>query len=251
MWNTCKVKNISGGTKTFYNKELTNNEEYTIPDSDRNGWINDTIYGDIAADDLQVGDGSTYFTGYADQWSWLQNVDNEPRDTDGNKFARFKITKSGWGLVCHTVEFETSKLSSVFNKKFNQSDFGWATLKFYDDEDNELTTQESIDTDCVKTVLIWEPDETIQIRGGSIYPGVRATVDMRVWFKNTYSGHEFCSGGFDLRRLPDYGSKVLDGGAPKELPYVEGAGITKCELLVLHPEGHQKTLQVVLDLFTS
>jgi len=72
-WNTCKVKNISGGEKTFYNKTLADDEEYTIPDSDRDGWLNQTIYSNIGSDDLQVGDGSAYLTDYVEQWNWLCN----------------------------------------------------------------------------------------------------------------------------------------------------------------------------------
>ena len=73
-WNTCKVKNISGTTKTFYNKTLTNNEEYIIPIIDRLNWITDNTYIEIASDNLQIGNGESYFTSYVDQWNYLQNI---------------------------------------------------------------------------------------------------------------------------------------------------------------------------------
>lgn len=77
-FNICKVKNISGSTKTFHGQEFTNNQEYTIQSNERIEWsIDSNILSEITADNLQVGDGDNYFNDYNEQIEWLKDNYNE------------------------------------------------------------------------------------------------------------------------------------------------------------------------------
>lgn len=81
MYAVCKLKNISGETKTYCGQELTANQEYLIPDTERTSWANDDdVIAAIPIADLQVGDGSQWLTSYADQLDLLRNTNAEERD---------------------------------------------------------------------------------------------------------------------------------------------------------------------------
>jgi len=171
------------------------------------------------------------------------------RDSGGAELSRVKITKTGLGLQCHAIEFATSTVGSVVNIDKNGDDYGFATLKFYDDQDNELTTQIDIDSDCVTTVLVWEPTYDIDIIGGEMRQKSVPASPVRCNFYSVYSGHEFCSGGMNMEYVGAGSAKRMDGRAPKTLPYVEGIGITKFHLVCRHPAGFQHSLMCVLEFF--
>ena len=99
--------------------------------------------------------------------------------------SRINMAYDGWGNQRRGFEFETSKLSSVYNKKADGTDYGDVTIKFYDDQDAELTTQGTLDTDCVKTVVDFERDgggdRDFQILTGTCHVISVPTVDLRVW----------------------------------------------------------------------
>jgi len=209
----------------------------------------DDMWAKLATGDLSYSDGVSTLA-LSDAINHLKNFYQKyTLDTDNAILSRTKITKTGWGLVCHTIGIETSTLGSLHDVGEAGSDYGFGTLKFYDDEDTELTEQSAIDTDCVKTVLEWEPTNTYEVIGGEMYNGAKIDTPFYVWFKHPYSGHEFCTGGFDMSFLPAYGKKTMDGRAPKELPYYPGAGITKVRLTARHNAGVKQKLQLVLELY--
>jgi len=170
-------------------------------------------------------------------------------DSTGRPIHRMAITRSGFGLQCQTVEFETSKLSSVHNKDKDNDDLGFAEMKFYDASDNELTTQTAIDSSCVRTDVLWEPTYDFEIIGGEIWQQSIPSQDVYTWFYNEYSGHEFCSGGLNLKFLGANGCKKMDGRAPKLLPYNETYHTNRMVLVARHPAGFQHKVMFVMEFF--
>ena len=81
------------------------------------------------------------------------------KDVSGRVINRIAATEDGWHYQAHYIELTTGLLSNGFvNDDEDGNDLGFVTMKFYDSSDVELTTQLSIDSSCVKTVVDWMPD---------------------------------------------------------------------------------------------
>jgi len=251
-FNVCKVKNIDSVSHTYCGQEITAGGTYTIQDSERVAWFNcDDLLSDITADKAEIWNDSAAIDAYSDQINWLKNYDAHPKDSDGADLSRVKITKTGWGLQCHAVQIETSKLSSVYDKKKDGTNYGFGTLKFYDSSDNELTTQGSIDTSCVRTDLLWEPTHDIEMIGGELWQDSAPSNDVYMWFFHEYSGHEFCSGGLNAKYLGANGCKTMDGRAPKLLPYHATYHTGRVVFRCRHNAGDQHKLMLVLEFYKA
>lgn len=250
-WNICKVKNISGQVLQLI-KELSIGEEYTIPDTMRSEWTtyNSAVLAAICADQIQIGSSEQYFDDYDTQIDWLEDHDNTPCDTDGSPLSRVKITKTGWGLQCHAIEFTTSKLDSVNDIDADGEDWGFSTIKFFDENDTELTTQEDITSSCVCTELYFEPTNDYEVIGGEMWQKEVPTAPIRCNLRHALTGHEFCTGGFNAEFLPAHGCKKMDGRAPKLLPYNATYHTGMLVMTTRHPAGVQHDFQLVIEIFT-
>lgn len=169
-------------------------------------------------------------------------------DGSGRTLSRFAITKSGWGIQCHAVNFELSKLNSIHEQDRNGDDHGFASMKFYNASDEELTTQGDIDTYCVRTDIYIEPDYDIEMIGGEFWPKLAYSEEVYLHFFHVLSGHEFCS-DFEASSVAAGGLKRMDGRAPKLLPYVSGQHYTQVCLRARHSAGFQHKSQVVIEWY--
>jgi len=251
MFTTCWVKNIKGSAVTGLGtgKDLTTGETYQITDSERLKWSKNSAVDDAISDDhIQIGDGTQYFSDHDDSINHLKMI-GEPTDTDGSKLARVKITKTGWGLQCHAINFETSKLASVHEKKADGTNYAYCTMKFYDDEDTELTTQATIDTDCVRTDIFIEPTHDYEMIGGEFWPITLFSEDCFVHFFHVLTGHEFCS-DFNARAVGAGHCKRMDGRAPKLMPHDDPVDHTNQLCLRLrHSAGFKHKTQIIMEFF--
>jgi len=74
MYNVCYVKNIDSVNHTWVGQLFTPGFEYQIQDFERIRWsTDDDVIADITSDLLQVGNGTSYITGYSDQIDWLKS----------------------------------------------------------------------------------------------------------------------------------------------------------------------------------
>ena len=87
---------------------------------------------------------------YLDNYASSANKKILKADSDNVALSRTKVTASGWHFQMYGLEFETSKLSSVIDLDVYGNVFGNASIKFYDDNDTELTTQVGITASCEK-----------------------------------------------------------------------------------------------------
>lgn len=183
-----------------------------------------------------------------------------PTDTDGVPLSRTKITKTGWHFQAQTVEFVTSKLDSLYNHDMAGTDLGYATIKYYDDNDDEITspTQQNLDDDCVKTVIDWEPTHDIEIIGGTLYQSTVPTHDVRVWIiavpdvSAMYGGSiPFAEGGLNLKHMGTGAIMDLDGKTPKLMKYDATYHTNKFRIVAKHTAGDQCPLMIVFKIFEA
>ena len=183
-----------------------------------------------------------------------------PKDVDGVPLSRTKITKTGWHFQAQSVEFTTSTLNSVYNKDVNGDDLGYTTIKFFDENDDELVagTQIELDTDCIRTEITWEPTSDFEVIGGTLYQSVAPTEDCRIWIIAVpdvpviYGGSiPFAEGGLNLRRMGIGDIMDLDGKTPKLMKYDATYHTNKFKIILRHGVGHASSLMIVFKIFEA
>lgn len=232
MYNTCVIKNIDSEIQNVLGVELQPSGEYTIPDDKRiMATQNNTLLNGISSGIFQIGNGTTYFSTTADQLKYLfsgisdVSIVNTDTDETGRFVMRYAATIKGWHYQAHSVQFEVNKLGSIYNKDCDGNDLGFATLKIYDDQGTECTTQASADTDGVKTIVKWQPDFDFEIISGNIRQMVKETEDSYVYVRamaatglpapNDYIPVNFVQGGINLNYIGSDEPLKTDGRASK------------------------------------
>lgn len=257
MAYTIQIKNDSGSVQTWAGKEFAIGEEYTVPtDSNRIKYQTAAnLLTAIGNSEALIGDGTEYFSDVNKGIDWLKGHDTKPKDTDGAPLARNKITRSGWHFQGQSIELTTSLLNGIYNKNVSETDLGFASVKCYDSGDTELTTQASIDSSGVKTVLTWEPTHDIEMIGGDFYQSTQPTTDTRIWvtaipdLPAPNGTIPFLQGGHNLRHMGTGLVFRIDGRTPKLLPYDAVYHTSKFEICLRHTAGHQHTIMFTPELF--
>ena len=260
MSHLIKIKNTSGSVNTYAGKEFAIDEEYTIPtDGNRIKWqTHTTVLAAIASGNVMIGDGSEYFTDINQALDWLKGNITLPSDIDGVPLSRTKITKTGWHFQAQTLELITSKLDSVYNKDSDGNDLGFTSIKYYNANNDELIApnQGTLDTDCVKTVITWEPTYDYEIIGGTLYQSTIPANDVRLWIiavpdltVEQGGSVPFAEGGLNLKHMGTGAIMELDGKSPKLMSYNNTYHTNKFQLIVKHSVGDQNPLMLVFKIF--
>lgn len=186
-----------------------------------------------------------------------------PKDADGAPIQRVKMTSSGWHYQLHGIEFETSRLNGIQSKKVDNSNYGFATEKFYElinNVETEITgenlNQGYLDTNCIKTIIDWEPNHDIEMLGGALKQLGVPTEDVRVWVvgvpdvPENYGGSKPFVVNMNLKYLTGEGIRV-DGRSAKYLTYNANNHTSKIRLIFRHPAGHKHKLLMVFELFKA
>lgn len=270
MYNICIIKNIDSEIRNVLGVELAPNDIYQIPDNKRIMAINNnTLLNGISLGIFQIGNGTNYYTTTSDQLNCLKNIPLNEIDEEGRQINRTAYGKKGWTYLAHPIEFTTSKLSSVFSKNWKQIDRSDYTLKFYDINGTELTTQTSIDSSCVETRLTLSPDYDYEIISGTVDIHTSTTSDIRMWvvggvIDNTtnypweypassgiYHVKEF-AGGVNFKFIEVSQKLETDGRASKfmaktkeGIPY----NANQFQIIMTHPAGVQHDFVLTLEYF--
>lgn len=173
-------------------------------------------------------------------------------DIDYAQLVRLKICKEGWHLYCKCVQFETSKLASVVDKKYDNTDMAHTKIKFYDANGTELTTQNEIDSSCVMTQVDFEPPYNYEIKGGELWTYADITSDIFCWLVGVPDISEELGGSvvFCNNWNPRYGKyKVVDGFTPKLLYYSAQYHTNKLRIIMRHNVGIQVKFCMVFNMF--
>jgi hypothetical protein len=182
---------------------------------------------------------------------------DEPKDADGATMHRAKAAKAGWTYHMTAPEFTTSLLGSLYHKDISLNNLNEASVKFYDANNTELTTQESCDTDCVKTVFVFEPTWDYEIIGGTIKTANDVTDDVRVWVvavpdvPAAYGGSKIMVQNVNLKYVDPNNGIEADGRASKYMAYSATYHTNKLQLIVRHPAGHKLAMMMAFEVYRA
>lgn len=260
-----KVKNTDSVAHAWTGQTIEPNEYYIIENVELFKWQNDSdVLTDIGSGILVVNDGTNDITDVATAINFLKDADTIPRDSDGSPLSRTKITTTGWHYQLHGVEFETSKLDSIYSKKVDGTDYGYSSIKFYkslDGVDTQITgedlNQEYLDTNCIKTILDWEPTHDLEIIGGMLKMNSSPSENLRMWtigvpdIPEVYGGSKPFATNINLKYIGIEEGVKVDGRAPKYLTYSATYHTTKLRLIFRHSAGFKHDLHMIFELFKA
>ncbi len=256
------IKNTTGSTVTYLGQDIAASAYYQIQSAEEIAWSNlSVLLTDIGSGDAVVAkddDGTKDISDVNDGVNYLKDIENLPSDADGVPLSRTKITQSGWHFQAHVFEFTTSKLASTYSKDIDDDDLGFLTIKYYDSSDVELVagTQAELDSDCVLTVIDWEPDYNYEIIGGTLYQSVVPSTDVRLWIlavpdlTPAQGGSiPFVEGGLNLKHMGTGPIVDLDGKTPKLMSYDATYHTNKFRFTTRHNAGAQCPLMIMFKIF--
>jgi len=252
------IINIDSVSNTYAGQEIAAGASYTIQGTEHIRWANDDLLmTHIAIEKAKVNDGTSDIVGVANQISYLKDIDVSPRDSDDNPIVRMKAARTGWTYHITAMEFESSVLGSLYHKDVTGADLNEATIKFYNESGTELTTQGSCDTDCVKTVIAFEPTWNYEIIGGTIKSIDVITENVRVWvvavpdISYANGGSKVMAQCVNLKFVdPDNGIEV-DGRASKLMKYSATYHTNKLAFTFKHPAGFKVPLMIAFEAFRA
>jgi hypothetical protein len=176
-------------------------------------------------------------------------------DIDGVMLVRPKAARKGATFQLNSPEFTTSTVGSLAHKAVNGSDLNQCTLKFYDANNVELTTQQDCDTLCVKTVLDFEPPFDYELIGGNARVAATINENVRLWvtavpdIPYAYGGSRMMAQNVNLRfNAPGIGID-LDGKVSKALVYSNTLHTNKLRVTITHPAGSKHLLSIWFYIF--
>jgi hypothetical protein len=259
---TVRIKNQSGDQRTWVGRIFENNDYYDIPNIDLIIWQNDSdVLTAIANAEAAIGDGTTYESTVSGGINRLKGVDTTPRDSDGSPLSRAKVTQTGWHYRLHGIEVETSVISSVYEKKADNSNFYFSSLKFFKDvsgTETEITgddlNQTFLDSNCIKTQLDWEPTHDYELVGGMLQQQAVPSSSVRLWIVGVpdvpaaYGGSKEFVTNIDLKFFSDKGI-ILDGRAPKFLAYSATYHTNKMRFVFRHNAGFKHKIHINMEIY--
>ena len=123
----------------------------------------------------------------ADQTDWETNYKsrgNKPLssiDSEGVSLHSPKMAPDGWVLQGLCFDFILSKLNSLNMLNDDGTDYPHGSMLFYDVNGVPLTTQATIDSSCVQTIVVFNPDHDYVIIKGKIYFPTIPLVDLIIF----------------------------------------------------------------------
>jgi len=160
------------------------------------------------------------------------------------------------------TEWRTATLNSIHEKNIDNQDIGWSSLEFYKDVGGVETKwtpadQADLDSNCIRTDMIWNPDIDYWILSGEIGHHSTISENLYVWASGSYSvGNKvFVEGGINLKYLAAYGKIGVRGAAVTHMqenlehPQLGTLDANKIRVVCRHSAGKQHDLQLVLGIF--
>jgi hypothetical protein len=177
-----------------------------------------------------------------------------------------KFAPDGWHQQYFETEFETSNSASdsIHEKNWENEDLGYSSLKFYkvvNGAEVECTDQTDIDSNCIRTDLLWMPPFDYSIKSGWVAQKSVPANNMYVWalgadLDAAYGGPQaiFAEGGINLTYVDARTRAGLDGVSGTILHYNhpqlgDGAGTNRIRFVVRHSAGVKHRIQAVMELF--
>lgn len=252
------IKNIDTVSHIYAGQTIEPNAQYSIQKTEESRWVNsDALLADIADGKAQVNNGISDIAGVSAQINYLLGNDISARDSEGAYLQRTKAASSGWTYHMTAPEFLTSVIGSAYHKDVNGNDLNEISIKFYDDSNVELTTQGACDTDCVKTVVSFEPTWDYEIIGGTIKTANDVTENVRIWIVAVpdvpaqYGGSKIMVQGVNLKFVDPNNGIEANGRASKYMAYSATYHTNKIQLIIKHPAGHKEAMMIAFEVFKA
>ena len=194
-----------------------------------------------------------------------------PVDIDGSQINRPKTTETSFHYEPRCLDFYTSKLNSLYNRKDNGggildgTDYGDAGLRFYNSSDIELTQggaetdaafQARLDSNCTKTIMWWQATYDMDLIGGMLQLKNQPTSDTYFWCvvapdipEGSGGSIPFFASGLNLYFYKDGTMHHYDGRGAKRFVADPVYNSNKFHFIFKHPVGEQVGLQIVVDTF--
>lgn len=255
------ILNCSGSDKSYQGREILSGEYFQIASSLLSEYSSDAVLlSDLANSVVKMSaNGTSALIGSAScHIDFLKDIDPSPRDSDGVAYAKTKITNTGWSYQLHAVEFEVSVINSLYSKKPNGTDFGFAVLKCFKDVSGtmvECTDQTDADTNCVMTQIDWEPTHDYEVMGGMFKQASVPSDDVRLWMvgvpdvPEAYGGSKVFVSNVNLKYMGTEEGVRVDGRAPKYMTYSAVNHTNKFRLILKHTAGFKHKAMVVFEIF--
>jgi len=192
----------------------------------------------------------------------------ETRDSDSSTIVKTKTTKGGWHYEPRFIEFWSSTHNSLHNKKADAfTDYTDGVLKFFKANGDQLVKgaeeldadfQIRLDTDCVKTVMDWQPTYDMDIRAGRFLMGVKPTTPAYAYamvapdIPAAYGGSvPHVTGGAPLHMLADYSVIVFEGITVKNVLYDPIYNSNKFRIIITHTAGVKINMAVAFEHYKA
>ena len=178
-------------------------------------------------------------------------------DSDGAVMSRVKVAPAGWNYQMRGIGIKTSTLDSLDNKDSDGVDIGDATLKFYDAQGAQITTQDGM-ANCVKAILDCEPPYDYYIAGGHLKSVAQVPDDVKVNFIGVPDVPAQMGGS--KKFVQNLNAKFLDphlgimAGAPqaaKWLQYSATYHTNKMRVVFTHGAGVQVEFEVLMEIYKA
>lgn len=270
------IKNVSDGPDTWQGQYLDQGESYQLQtEQEREEFATDEkVNQDLWLGNLVVGDGEKELAPpFGD--SWLKNVDLTPKDSDGSAIIITKHTKTGWHYEPRSLDFSAGVAGSLYNLKHDGNgmndgtDYGDATLKFFDDQGGELSFQQTghdsetdvqfqarLTANCVRTEMDWQPQYDMDIIGGILMVKNVPTEDAYMWtvvapeIPEIYGGEvPHVAGGWNLSFFNNKDKIQVNGRGSKTVVYDPVYNSNKFRTIIKHAKGDTPGVQMIYEHF--
>ena len=252
-----KFKNNTATLAVWVGQEIQPGTYYSLTNEEILKWQNDSkVLTDLGSGALIINDGANDILDVALAINFLKDVVLIPKDSDGSPLYRSKITTTGWSYQSHGLEFTTGQLDSIYSKKSDGTAYNFSTIKCYDINGTELTTQGQCDLAATKTVIDWEPTYDYELIGGLIKMTYQPTSDMRLWVVGVpdvpiqYGGNKEFVSNLNLKFVGLEEGLKIEGRAPKYLAYSAIYHSNKIRFIfVCATPGYKHPIHINFEIF--
>lgn len=185
-------------------------------------------------------------------------ITNTDIDIDKRQIVRLAYAKPGWSYIAYPIEFTSAKFNSLYNKDYLDNNKNEVTLKFYDTNNAEVTSDLN-ESSIVRTEILFKPAYDYEMISGSVRQTTTASDDIRLWViggiveLGSIYVKEFAS-GINLKYIGGDEEFKTDGRASKYMKKdITGVPFQANQLKVIlkHPPGFQHNMMIILEFFRA
>jgi len=273
------IRNDQTESETYGGQLITAGQSYTVQDTEelkrfRNSdLLKEHIY---AGSKVSIGDGNEWKSTADLQYRWLMG--DTAIDEENHLEVKQIISLDSMHYEPRALDFVTAKYNSLYNRKHNGggiydgTDYGDASLRFYDSSDNELSYQQTgyeteteaefqtrlshTTTGATKTILDFTPAYKYGIRSGVVMLREQVTYDAYLWcllaphIPEAMGGEApFLAGGYNLSFFPERSYIRMDGGTVFIMENDTIYYSHRIGLILKHTPGDQIGFQMIYELY--